>query len=287
MPAGMIAPGSDCIGPACCYHCRSKRRQARNPMTFPSPLIGILGGMGPQAGLDLAEKLMLLTRTTRDQDHLPFILFSLPEMVSDRTAFLLGRESANPASAIAEQLEKMAGAGCTIAVMACNTAHAAPIFDVAIGLLKERGVKLRILHMVGETVAYIAGNWPGIRRVGVLGTQGTYETGLYDRALEGAGLEAVLPDAGVRARLHDAIYSAEFGIKARPGIISEEAGNRIRAAFRHLVGHGAEAVILGCTELPLAVTEKQIDGIPVLDPAMIVAELLVRETCPAKLMLPG
>jgi len=256
-------------------------------MTLPSPLIGILGGMGPQAGLDLAEKLMRLTRTSRDQDHLPFILFSLPEMVADRTAFLLGRQPVNPAQAIAEQFGKMAEAGCTIAVMACNTAHAGPIFDVAMELLKEKGAKLRILHMVGETVAYIAGNWPGIRRVGVLGTQGTYKTGLYDRALEDAGLVTVLPDAGMRARVHDAIYSTDYGIKARPGVITEEAGQRVREALRHLVDLGAEAVILGCTELPLAATEKEIDSIPVLDPAMIVAEKLIRETCPEKLLLPG
>jgi len=255
-------------------------------MTFPSPLIGILGGMGPQAGLDLAEKLMRLTHTTRDQDHLPFILFSLPEMVSDRTAFLLGQQPVNPAQGIADQFEKMAEAGCTIAVMACNTAHAGPIFDVAMELLKERGAELRILHMVRETVAYIAGNWPGIRRVGVLGTQGTYKTGLYDQALEDAGLETVLPDDRMRARVHEAIYSTGYGIKARPGVISEEACIRVREALRHLLGLGAEAVILGCTELPLAVTERQADGIPVLDPAIIIAEKLIRETYPEKLLPP-
>lgn len=256
-------------------------------MTFPSPLIGILGGMGPQAGLDLAAKLMSLTRTARDQDHLPFILFSLPEMVSDRTAFLLGQTAANPAPAIAEQLEKMASAGCTVAVMACNTAHAGPIFDVAMKLLKERGTTLRILHMVKETVAWVVNNRPGVRRVGILGTQGTYETGLYDRALEAAGLEAVLPDARMREVVHDAIYSTEFGIKARPGVISEKAGKSIRQALRHLVDRGAGAVILGCTELPLAITEKQLDGIPVIDPAMILAEQLIRETYPDKLVSPA
>jgi len=256
-------------------------------LTFPSPLIGILGGMGPQAGLDLAQKLMNLTRTSRDQDHLPFILFSLPEMVADRTAFLLGRQAANPADAIADQFARMAEAGCTIAVMACNTAHAGPIYDVAMTLLRDRGVGLRILHMVRETVADIVNVWPGVRRVGVLGTQGTYRTRLYDEALEAAGLEAVLPDADVRERVHDAIYAAEFGIKARPGIVAEEARQRIYEALRHLHERGAEAVILGCTELPLAVADRHVDGIPVLDPAAIVAEKLIRATYPEKLLSPS
>lgn len=255
-------------------------------MTFPSPLIGILGGMGPQAGLDLAEKLTSLTRTEGDRDHLPFILFSLPQMVSDRTAFLLGQQATNPAYAIADQFEKMASIGCTIAVMACNTAHAGPIFDVALDLLRKKGITLRILHMVRETADYIVRTWPGIRRVGILGTQGTYKTGLYDQALRDAGLEAILPDAEIRQHIHDAIYSTTYGIKACPGVVSEQAGARIRTAIRHLLDLGAEAVILGCTELPLAVRDKQMDGTWILDPARIIAEKLIRETYPDKLALP-
>ena len=243
--------------------------------------------MGPQAGLDLAEKLIGLTRTSRDQDHLPFILFSLPEMVSDRTAFLLGQEPINPAHAIAGQFEKMASIGCSVAVMACNTAHAGPIFDVALDLLREKGVSLRILHVVRETVAHVVQTRPGIKRVGILGTQGTYATGLYDQALVEAGLEAVLPDAAIRAQVHGAIYSTDFGIKARAGAVSEKADKRIRAAIGHLLELGAEAVILGCTELPLAFTAQQVDGIPVLDPATIIAEKLIRETCPDRLVVPA
>ena len=256
-------------------------------MTFPTPLIGILGGMGPQAGLDLAEKLISLTRAARDQDHLPFVLFSLPETVADRTAFLLGENDANPAYAIAEQFEKMSQLGCSLAVMACNTAHAGPIFDVVTGLLREKGVAIRILNMIGETVDYIRETCPQIRRVGILGTQGTYRTGLYDHALEDAGFEAVLPGPDIRASIHEAIYSSDFGIKRGADAVSEQACSRVRSAIRHLADLGAEAVILGCTELPLAVKDSQLDGIRILDPAAIVAEKLLRETCPDKLALPG
>jgi len=257
-------------------------------MTCPSPLIGILGGMGPQAGLDLAEKLINLTRTTRDQDHIPFILFSLPDTVPDRTAFLLGREDVNPAYAIAEQFEKMSAMGVTIAVMACNTAHADPIFGLVMELLQTRQVELRILNMVQETVAYIRQTCPEIQRVGVLGTQGTYQARLYDQALEDMGLEVVLPDPVVRQdNIHAALYSPSFGIKVCSGAVSEEASSRVRAAIRHLRELGAEAVILGCTELPLAVKEHQIDGVQILDPARIIAEKLIRETYPDKLLLSG
>ena len=137
-------------------------------MTAPSPLIGILGGMGPQAGLDMAEKLLAKTQTACDQDHIPFILFSLPNNIPDRSDFLLGKTDINPAYAIADQFEKMSEMGVTIATMACNTAHASPIFDVILGLLKAKGIELRILHLVKETVVHILERFPRIRRVGIL-----------------------------------------------------------------------------------------------------------------------
>jgi len=253
-------------------------------MTLPSPLIGILGGLGPQAGLDLAQKLTRLTRAARDQDHLPFILFSLPEMVGDRTAFLLGQEKTNPAYAIAEQLEKMSEMGVTLAVMACNTAHAGPIFDVVQKSLQEKGVTLPVLHMIRETVAHIRDTYPKLRRVGILSTRGTYQTGLYDQALQAAGLEAIVPGKDIREQqIQAALYSPGFGIKACSDPVSEEAANRVHSAIQHLRKLGAEAIILGCTELPLAVREDRIDGIPILDPTRIIAEKIIRETYPDKL----
>lgn len=253
-------------------------------MTFPSPLIGILGGMGPQAGLDMASKLTAMTRTQCDQDHVPFVLFSVPESVPDRTDFLLGKTDTNPAYAIADQFERMAEAGVSIAVMACNTAHAGPIFDVVMELLNSRGVELRILHLIQETVTHIKVKYPRIQRVGILGTKGTYQTRLYDQALEDVGLEVVVPDAEVRENdIHAALYAPSFGIKANPGGVTQEATSRILSAIRHLGTHGAEAIILGCTELPLAIREELIDGMPILDPAAIVSEKLLLETWPEKL----
>jgi aspartate racemase len=254
-------------------------------MKFPSPLIGILGGMGPQAGLDMAEKLIAMTRTRCDQDHIPFLLFSLPETVPDRTSFLLGENTDNPAYAIADQFETMSKIGVTLAAMACNTAHATPIFDVVVELLETRGVKLPILHLIDETVAFIGRSHPQVQRVGILGTQGTYQAHLYDKAIENAGLEAILPDPDVRQNdIHAALYAPEFGIKTTAGAVTEEAFRRVLSAIRHLIQHGAEAIVLGCTELPLAIKHSSVDGIPILDPAKIIVERLITETYPDKLV---
>lgn len=241
-------------------------------------LIGILGGMGPQAGVDMAEKFIAATRAEHDQDHLPFVLFSYPGTIPDRTAFLLGHVDTNPAYPIADQLEKMAALGVTTAVMACNTAHADPIFEVILKQLQDRRIELRLLHLVDETINHIHTHFPLARRIGVLGTIGVYRSGLYDQALENAGLEAVLPDPVVREEMvQAAVYAHGFGIKSCAGKISGEARRRVHSAIKHLNKLGAEAVILGCTELPLAVEGDRIDGLPVLDPARIIVAKLVRE----------
>ena len=255
-------------------------------MTLPSPLIGILGGMGPQAGIDMAEKLIALTRTECDQEHLPFVLFSVPESVPDRTGFLLGKTPENPAYAIADQLEMMAKMGVSIAVMACNTAHARPIFDIVRDRLEDSGVELRILHLIRETITHIKDQYPGVKKVGVLATKGTYQSRLYDQAIEEAGLEVVIPDRKIREdHIHAALYAPSFGIKSTGGTVTAEASRRIHEAIQHLQDRGAEAIILGCTELPLAVKETQIDQTPILDPATIVVKKLIREIRPGRLLV--
>jgi aspartate racemase len=246
-----------------------------------TPLIGILGGMGPQAGLDMAHKLIMETRTEKDQDHLPFVLLSMPSSVPDRTEYLLGKITENPAYAIAEQFEVLAGMGANIAAMACNTAHAGPIFDVVLEILEARNVNIRLLHLVGETIDHLKLKYPGIHRVGVLATKGTYQSHLFDLALADAGLEAVNPNAETRDELiHAALYAPSIGIKSTGGAVTEEARRRVQLAIDHLRGRGAEAIILGCTELPLAVSGSSSDDLPILDPAVIMARKLISETYP-------
>jgi aspartate racemase len=175
--------------------------------------------------------------------------------------------------------------GVSLAVMACNTAHAAPIFDVVLELLETRSVDLPILHLIDETVAFIGRAYPQIKKIGILGTQGTYQAHLYDKAIENAGLEAILPDPDVRKNdIHTALYAPEFGIKTTAGAVTKEASRRVLSAIRHLKQRGAEAIVLGCTELPLAIRDEEIDGMPILDPAKIIVERLIMETYPDKLV---
>ncbi len=121
----------------------------------PPAIIGIVGGVGPFAGLDLQHKILEQTAAARDQDHLPVISVSWPGPIPDRTEFLLGRVAENPAYPILNQLRLLAGAGATVAGVPCNSAHAPAIFDVVRAGVAGFERPLRLLHMIEEAVVHL------------------------------------------------------------------------------------------------------------------------------------
>jgi aspartate racemase len=254
-----------------------------SPMTdshAPSPLtIGVLGGMGPQAGIDLVNKITAATDAAKDQDHLPVILMSLPQ-IPDRTAWLADPSATDPAPAIAEGFVRLERAGAGVAAMACNTAHTPALFNRVQDILRHAGAGIHILHLIQETVGAIRHNHPAIRRVGILGTHGTLSSGLYHDFLENAGYEVVAPSD--TNRLTKAIYDPDTGIKARSSPVTEVARERVLQAASELARQGAEAVILGCTELPIAVPESNMGPIPFIDPARMLARALIQASDPSR-----
>ncbi|MEM1126409.1 MAG: amino acid racemase [Bacteroidota bacterium] len=247
------------------------------------PVIGVVGGMGPQAGLDLAQKVLAHTVAATDQDHVPTLLLSHPDRIVDRTEYLLGHIAENPAPAILEVLLALDGLGATVAGMACNTAHAPVFFDALQAGLRDAGAQVRLLHLVDEAARFVRTAYPAVRRVGVLSTTGTQRLGLYPEALRRVGLEAVVPDAALQNRVHAAIYDPLQGIKAQSHPVTPEAQATVMEAARALQTQGAEALLLGCTELPLALTGSALDGLPLIDPTRALARALLRETYPEKL----
>lgn len=248
--------------------------------------VGVVGGVGPFAGIDLLGKIARETLAQRDQDHLTVLSISQPADVADRTEFLLGNVADNPGYALAAQVLKLAQMGAEVVGIPCNTAHAPPIFDVLVGELQTHGSPAQLLHMIGEVAHYLRAHHPALARVGVLSTTGTYKTRVYPKVLETQGFEVLLPELGIQeAMIHRAIVDPEYGIKAQ-GRATERARADLIAGIHHLQRAGAEAVILGCTELPLAFDEEFIDGVTLIDPTRILARALIREANPAKLRQP-
>lgn len=247
-------------------------------------VIGILGGMGPYAGLDLVQKVFDETTAGTDQEHLPVALLSYSHRIQDRSEYILGRASENPALAIADVARDLDRLGARVAGIPCNSAHAPPIFDVLCNDLRRSRHEIRILHMIRETVSYARRAKPNLRRIGPISTFAVHSLGLYRDAIEMEGMEAVLPDENVAKDLvNRAIFDPNFGIKSHSHPVTGTARNLVLKAIDHLRDRGAEAVILGCTELPLAVTESTRNGIILIDATRALARALIRETYPDKL----
>jgi len=247
-----------------------------------SKMIGIVGGMGPYASLDLFQKILNQTDAKDDQNHLPIALISTPNKISDRTEFLLGQTSINPAYVISEIINKLIDIGANIIGIPCNTAHAPRIYNV-IEELNRKNKEIKIVNMIDEVAEFIEYHYPALKRIGVLSTIGTKISRIYPMALEPRGFQIIDSDEDVQASLHEAIYDQKFGIKAQSNPITETAKDNVDKAVNHLIEKDANILILGCTELSLVIKQRNIDNVPVIDPVLILAKALIREVAPDKL----
>ena len=249
--------------------------------------IGVLGGLGPYAGLDLVRALFDETDAHADQEHLPVALLSYPNRIPDRATWIADPAAPSPVPAMMEVLRRLDDAGCTVAGIPCNTAHAPAIYDRLTDGLDADGRELRLLHIVDAIVERVRELAPGAKTVGVLATSSSVQNRLHSTGLEAAGMAGLKPDAAHQARVQEAIYGAEWGIKAHSAPVDPRAREALLDAADHLVERGADAVVLGCTELPLAVPEADRGGVPLVNSTRALARALIRASHPQKLREPA
>ena len=220
--------------------------------------VGILGGMGPEATVELLHRILEATPAQRDQDHIHVLVDSNPK-IPDRTSAIFGTgESPLPLMvAAAKNLERV-GAGCII--IPCNTAHhwLAELRDA---------VSIPIVDMIGETAACVAVYRPSLHTIGFLSTAGTLRTGLYQGALTEKGLRVMSPSEEEEETVMHAIKRIKAG--------DHTVRNEVIAVAQHLVERGAEGVIPGCTELSLVVQRSDF-SCPLFDPLSILASHVVQ-----------
>ncbi len=140
--------------------------------------IGILGGMGPEATADLFYRIVKATPVERDQDHPRTIVYSNSK-VPDRTPAIVG-EGESPLPEMLMAAKSLQGAGADFLIIPCNTAHYF-IED----LRNELGIP--VLHMIEMTARHAAREYPGARMVGLIATDGTLSSGIYERFFGGLG----------------------------------------------------------------------------------------------------
>lgn len=219
-------------------------------------IIGILGGMGPQATIDLYSEIISQTPADRDQDHIPAIIYSNPK-VPDRTEAIIA-QGENPLPYLVEGVKRLERAGADFILIPCNTAHYyLPQF--------EKEVNIPILNMIELTTQYIKEKFSQIQRVGVLSTTGTLRTKIYQNSLQREGLRVILPEENDQEHL---VMKAIYSVKA--AIMFAESAELLKKAAEALTAKGAEVLIMGCTEIPLALKQEGLST-PLIDPKKIIA----------------
>lgn len=199
-------------------------------------LIGILGGMGPLATVDFFERVIELTSSagaTCDQEHLPLLVANLPHIPDRSKAMLASGE--DPLPALLDGIDMLNRNGVDLIAIPCNSAHF--WYDT----MRDHS-RAPILHIAEACVAAIA---RGTRRAAVLATGGTLASGLYQTILERHDIEPVVPDEATQRRIDACIQAVKAGDL-------DESAAELEAALADFAARGAEAAIMGCTEIPLA-----------------------------------
>lgn len=209
--------------------------------------IGILGGMGPAATVDLFDKLVRATNAPTDQDHLRILIDNNPR-IPNRNEAIAGR-GPSPVPALIAGAQGLEREGADFILISCNTAH---FFAADI----QAAISIPILNMIEATVE--AAKARGATRVGVLAGTGCIEARLYQDGLTRAGIEPLTHDAEEQARMMALIY------RIKGGDLSEASRVEARALAQTLVARGAEAIIAGCTEAPLVLFQNDI-RVPLLN----------------------
>lgn len=221
--------------------------------------LGILGGMGPLATSDLFRKIVENTAAKSDGEHIHIIIDNNTS-IPDRTAAIL-QLGADPLPQMKASLERLTAAGAEVVIMGCNTAH---YFYDALG----EGCKVERLNMLYETMSYLKAH--GIKKAGLLASSGTVQSGIYAKAAEKYGIELLFPEGKAQEAVMGLIYD---GVKA--GKANYDTADFL-SVVKVLQTDGAETMILGCTELPLAMEMYALD-FPAADPTLILAQAAIRK----------
>ena len=196
--------------------------------------LGVLGGMGPQATNTFYQFVIDRTDAQTDQEHVNALILSDSEMPDRTSAILSGGEAREGVyRRLLADARLLEGAGCTCIAGPCNTSH------FFLDRVQEE-IGIPILHMIRETARLLAAQ--GLKRPGILATDGTIQTGLYQKEFSAAGIEAVVPSTQAQELVMSLIYDdVKAGRDGDP--------QKFAAIHEDLLAQGCDCGVLACTEL--------------------------------------
>lgn len=232
---------------------------------MPEKVIGILGGMGPDATVDCFAKIIKNTPAARDQEHLRVVIDSNPK-VPDRTAAIIG-DGDSPVPIMIAGCRVLERAGADLIIIPCVSAHVF-LTDV------QQQIDLPILSIFDAVAETITRENPDIKTVGLLATTGTVKGGLFQKRLLQDGILTLVPEDGMQSKIMSAVYDIKNAQKTRT---RSEITDDLVAAAESLISkkpEGARGIIAGCTEVPLALRQEHLP-LPYFDAVTILARTAI------------
>jgi aspartate racemase len=227
-------------------------------------IIGILGGMGPEATLNCFAKILSNTPAEKDQDHIRVIIDNNPK-IPDRTGAINGTGE-SPVDAVVQSSQALKNAGADFIIIPCVTVHY--FYDQF-----SKASPLPILSILDVVAQAIKAEYPDMKKIGLMATNGTVQTDIFQKRLAKENIETIVCDDNCQEQVMQAIYS----LKSSP---TPEARQQITATFqaaaKSLVQAGAQGIVAGCTEIPLALSQDHLD-VPYFDALNLLARAAIRQ----------
>lgn len=221
-----------------------------------SRIIGILGGMGPAATVDLMARIVAATPARGDEDHLHLLIDSNPQVVNRNLA--IAGMGPSPAPVLVAMARGLEAQGAEMLAIACNSAHAWAE-DI------RTATAIPLVSMIEATVAAILS---GVRRVGLLAADACLAAGLYQTPFAEAGFDTLVTDD------QPGFMRLVYGVKA--GETGPDARAHMAGIARGLVDRGAEVIVAACTEVPLLLAAADVT-VPLIDSTDALVRQLIRE----------
>ena len=196
--------------------------------------LGVIGGLGPMATAYFFQLVTQMSYAECDQDHMETIIYSKPN-IPDRTKYILNRNEKNPVGDIIEVGNALKSSGAEVIAIPCITAH---FFHKEI----EEALDLPIIHAIEETAIYLKRR--NITKIGIMATDGTIQSKLFQTTFQKSELESVLPDEENQQKVMSIIYD---NVKAGKAVDMDN----FKDISDYLFNQGAEVIILACTELSI------------------------------------
>lgn len=242
-------------------------------------LIVIAGGMGPMASMLLHKMILENTPTDgTDQSHLNIIHISLPSKIVDRTEYLLNNTLENPAlgmfNSIKDILTVYSPKYYTIILaIPCITFYSQQIFPALTKLINKNFTNIKTTNIVGEIFMFLKTHYPYVKRVGLLSTEGTRISNVFDEIAKLHKISIVYPNNENQEKLNDVIFNPVFGLKSK-SILTNKASNLLDTCINNLLIDRVDIIILGCTELCI-INKTLIHNIPIINPLQILSKVII------------